>query len=389
MRILVVTQALPLYWSSAESRWLHTILIGLRARDHNVTCHSITNSTKEDLGAAYEEMAAAGIPLRHTAFTLREGLILRKVSSLVRPKSEILRVVNQPPRDAHAARPPDVVHYEQLTTSWLAEPSLPSVTICHHLESHDWEGPVSGPVERVRRLQSLRAERLLVRRADHIVTFTEPMARLLGALGAKDVLVAPLVLDYAQHTPIVRPPGRRASVIGMIGSMNHRPSRLAAERLITQIAPRLHAQRPDIRVRIAGWNARKYLGEMKLPGNVDIVDSVPSARDFFASIDVLLYAPPSGTGMKVKVLEALAWGVAVVTNERGREGLERLSGDALPTGSSDQELVNLCLRLLREDRSRVGLMARAELIAKYGLDESLDQLERAYAHAQQDSRGVR
>ena len=59
---------------------------------------------------------------------------------------------------------------------------------------------------------------------------------------------------------------------------------------------------------------------------VEIRSDVPDAQPFFRELDVLVYAPAVGSGMKVKVIEAMALGTPVVTNSQGIEGLPATDG---------------------------------------------------------------
>jgi glycosyltransferase involved in cell wall biosynthesis len=63
-----------------------------------------------------------------------------------------------------------------------------------------------------------------------------------------------------------------------------------------------------------------------LPAGAWVVGEVASASSFLNSLSVLLYPVERGSGMKVKVLEAMASGVPVVTTRAGAEGIEPNDG---------------------------------------------------------------
>jgi len=71
---------------------------------------------------------------------------------------------------------------------------------------------------------------------------------------------------------------------------------------------------------------------------------------------VLVYAPPIGTGMKVKILEAMAFGVPVVTNEEGFEGLEADSNPGVRLARTDEEIVEPVVDLLADAVARQRLI---------------------------------
>ena len=66
---------------------------------------------------------------------------------------------------------------------------------------------------------------------------------------------------------------------------------------------------------------------MNLP-DVSIEENVPDIRPYFERSSVFLYPPARGSGMKIKVLEAMAFGMPLVTTEHGAEGmLEELAAE--------------------------------------------------------------
>jgi glycosyltransferase involved in cell wall biosynthesis len=378
VKLLVLSPALPSPTWSAESRWLYMALAGLVSRGHEVACLSCAAAAPSDVEAARELVEREGIRFAFEPFELHEGLVRRKLSSLRQPYSEFSRLPHLPRRMADLMPDPDVIHVEQLGTSSSLGTDDPGLVFVHNVDHVDWAGSGVNLRSRVRLSQMQRASRLHIGARRHYAANSERVADLLRAHGATNVGVVPLSIDYCLYPPVPeRTPGPPR--VGLIGSMHHRPSRLAAERLITRLAPALTRALPEVQVAVAGWRADFFLKHLVPGPNVEILTSVPDAAAFVRGLDVLLYAPPHGTGVKVKVLESLAWGVPVVTNRNGREGLEDLSPSALPCAESDEELVALTLELLSSGQChRAGLLARRELLQKYPNDRSLEALERRY-----------
>ena len=133
------------------------------------------------------------------------------------------------------------------------------------------------------------------------------------------VAVAPLPLDPAVYTP--RAP-LDAPVAGLIGTAVWPPTANAVERLLTSVWPRVLERRPDARLLLAGFGMEReaFAHLPDLPG-VEWRGTVPSATDFLRELGVLLYPLGRGSGAKIKVLEALALGVPVVTTPDGAEGI--------------------------------------------------------------------
>src|SRR5581483_3972809 len=104
--------------------------------------------------------------------------------------------------------------------------------------------------------------------------------------------------------------------VGLIGSFNWGPSYSAGVRLIRELWPRIKQRVPTARLLLVGRRVREALGEYA-GDDIFMHEDVPDALPYFQQLDVLLYAPPIGSGMKIKVLESFAMGTPVVTNDEG------------------------------------------------------------------------
>jgi glycosyltransferase involved in cell wall biosynthesis len=160
--------------------------------------------------------------------------------------------------------------------------------------------------------------------------------------------VVPLALDLSLYPYLAAERRPKEPIISVIGSMDWYPSRSAAVRLLTRLWPAIRRRVPDARVQVVGWGAKEALRPyLPLPG-VAVAENVPDTRPYFEQTGVLLYAPVRGSGMKVKVLEALAYGVPVVTTSEGVEGLPATDGQHAGVCDEDDGLVERTVALLRD-----------------------------------------
>lgn len=112
-----------------------------------------------------------------------------------------------------------------------------------------------------------------------------------------------------------------------VGNIAHYPNRLAIEWIATQLAPRAHAQRPDVQFVIVGaaeaqtppeWRhpAVKYLGA----GDRATVDQL------FRTADLMLCPIENDFGMKFKAAEAIAYGTPMLASRQTLLGIPYLHG---------------------------------------------------------------
>jgi glycosyltransferase involved in cell wall biosynthesis len=256
------------------------------------------------------------------------------------------------------AREADVVHCVELEgAALIPHVTRPAVAQIHCLTRRDRD--VRGPWTREGRIgiELLRAERRVFRRARWLLANSEEVAGgFAPAAPRAHVAVAPLTLDPAQYAARA---ALERSVAGLIGTARWPPTANAVERLLTQIWPRVLERRPDARLLLAGHGMEPATFphlRTDLPG-VEWRGGVASATDFLHELGILLYPLGRGSGAKVKVLEALALGLPVVTTPDGAEGI--VGGDGMVVESDDEPIAAAAATLLGDVAARRAAGAQA------------------------------
>jgi glycosyltransferase involved in cell wall biosynthesis len=131
--------------------------------------------------------------------------------------------------------------------------------------------------------------------------------------------------------------------------------------LAEDVWPRVRRIAPDAQLVVAG-RATDKLG---LPAALEVLGEVPSAREFFRGISVLVFPLRRGSGMKVKVLEAMASGVPVVTTPAGAEGIAPSDGVVVHTEPDAIAAATADLLVDEEARKQRGAAARADFESRY------------------------
>jgi glycosyltransferase involved in cell wall biosynthesis len=245
------------------------------------------------------------------------------LSKLTRPRGELSRG-----SFAHAfelaAENADLLHLEETDTGWTADDiDRPRVLRVHYLAQLDL--PVGGLVgpDPLRRGEEVLGEVLLARRHQYVVASTPEVAHRIARFSPRStVSVAPLSVEpsHYREAPLNGPPQA-----GLIGTADWPPTRSALSRLVREIWPRVRAHRPDAKVLVAGRGIDRITALQAVPG-LELVGEVPSAPEFLRTLSLLIYPVRRGSGMKVKVLEALATGLPVVTTPAGAEGIGPCDG---------------------------------------------------------------
>jgi glycosyltransferase involved in cell wall biosynthesis len=262
----------------------------------------------------------------------------------------------------------DLVHVEGFQLVHLLPPtcSTPLVVGAPNIEHQLWEQRSRVASNAIRRAahaaearRTKRRELAAWHRADLCVTVTEEDRRALRALAPHvDIAVVPDGADCATGTPRALRTSSNTAVF--IANFGYDPNVDAAVHLCRHIWPRVVADDPDAQLELAGYSMPDDLRALaRRTANVQVLGEVASVAPVLARADVVVCPLRVGGGVKVKVLEALAAGKAVVTTPIGAQGLgDIVAADGLVVRDSPTELAAAVAGLLRSPQRRRELERR-------------------------------
>jgi glycosyltransferase involved in cell wall biosynthesis len=375
-RVLLVMIEPPLPFGNAAARGYYVLLKGLVDRGHQVTAF-VACTSHSDLEQAEQVFPRSSYDLRCFPAPRRQG-VAAKVATLQRPYSYMFGPELLASLQAEAERGFDVLHLEQLWSGWAGLPwARRAVLNVHYLYEVDL-----GSRWRYSRDRWLarRGARSLVGRFPTITTLTPRLSSQLRRLNPwARVRTVPLGLDSGLYP--FEPCRERSGppVVALIGSFTWLPTYEAGRRLL-RLWPEIARRVPGARLQLVGRGAGVLLDRGARAPGIDVHDSVDDVFPYFAATDVLLYAATAASGMKVKVLEAFALGVPVVTTSEGIEGLPARDGVEAGVADDDSGLIERTVALLgdpgRADRQRQA--ARALVESHCGPGPVLDAFEDIY-----------
>jgi len=156
--------------------------------------------------------------------------------------------------------------------------------------------------------------------ADAVFCVTDQDRALLAACGGRGGVTIPLGIDTDATRPVWRPDGPPKLLF--VGSFGHAPNRSAAEFLIDKVWPVIAQCDHNLELVLAGGGPANFLAS--LPARGPRISAPGFVRDLDALYrDCRLMAAPltEGGGIKIKILEAMAAGIPVVTTPIGAEGI--------------------------------------------------------------------
>jgi glycosyltransferase involved in cell wall biosynthesis len=142
----------------------------------------------------------------------------------------------------------------------------------------------------------------------------------------------------------------------MVGTYWYPPNVDAAVHMATRVMPHLRALSPACTLRLVGRGGAEFLGSLRgLPG-VEVVGDVTDVAPELLAAAVAVAPVRFGGGTRVKILEAFALGVPLVSTPLGCEGLDAKDGVHLLVADEPQEFAAACARLIAnpEEARRLG-----------------------------------
>ena len=157
-----------------------------------------------------------------------------------------------------------------------------------------------------------------------------------------------------------------------VGSLGYRPNIDAVRWLAESIVPRLRARVPATAVRVVGRDPGEDLRGWCVQAGVELVADAPSLQPHYHAARVMLAPLRSGGGTRIKVLEALAYGVPVVATPQAVEGLGLTHGVDVQIGAGADEIVAGAAALLEDPAAaaRIGEAGRAAWALRHGPAET-------------------
>jgi len=153
------------------------------------------------------------------------------------------------------------------------------------------------------------------------------------------------------------------------GTLRYPPNAEGARFLVREVAPRLRALVPRVRIRLVGTTAPGLSG-LDDPPSVTLVGQVPDMSVELAVADLVVVPLRFGSGTRLKVLEAFAQKVPVVSTTLGAEGLGVGDGVHLLLADTPDGLAGACARLLGDEglRGRLADAAHELFLRRYADD---------------------
>lgn len=162
----------------------------------------------------------------------------------------------------------------------------------------------------------------------------------------------------------------------MLGHYAYAPNRAGAEYFLARVWPRILAVAPAATLEIAGPESQAISHFSAPPSGVRFSGYVEDLDTLYARARAVVCPILSGSGTRVKIMEAAGHGRAIVSTRLGAEGIDLSDGREILLADRPEDFAAACLRLLNDpvEAGRIGQAARAAIRARYDRESVIGTL---------------
>jgi glycosyltransferase involved in cell wall biosynthesis len=397
LHVAVVDEELP--YPPVTGKRLRTFKLLIRlARDHRITylCHR--NADRDEARRAATLFADHGIetilvdrsvPRKSGAFfygRLAANLLSPLPYSVTSHQSQALRQAIHAYAAAHRV---DLWQCEWTPYAWALRglSNARRLLVAQNVESQIWQRyheTEKNPVKRwyiKKQWDKFRQfEQQSFAEADQIIAVSaEDAALITGGFGGRQ----PVIVDNGVDTDYFRPmPGpREAGRILFLGSLDWRPNLDAVQQLLDRVFPAVLNQEPLARLVLVGRNPPLWLrSRVAETTSVELHADVSDVRPHLARSGVMAVPLRIGGGSRLKILEALAVGLPVVSTRIGAEGLCLDPEQHLKVVADVEEMAAALVEAVRHPgpARAAAERGRRRVLERYGWETLALQLEQIW-----------
>jgi glycosyltransferase involved in cell wall biosynthesis len=203
--------------------------------------------------------------------------------------------------------------------------------------------------------------------------------RLLDQLPETCTAVIPNAADVEFYRPRPADPPPDGRTVVYFGLLSTVPNVDGVLHFIRDIWPRIAEAHPDARCKIIGGRPPASLQAVAGP-RVELTGFVPDLRPHLAAAATVVVPLRLGGGTRLKIVEAMAMGKAIVSTTLGAEGIETMSGRDILIEDEPAAFAGAVNRLLADPSlaARIGESARLAAVERYSWSGAAEALEGFY-----------
>jgi polysaccharide biosynthesis protein PslH len=198
----------------------------------------------------------------------------------------------------------------------------------------------------------LRFEGEVCRAVKSIIAVSEiDGATMREKYGVSRIAAVPTGVDVEYFAPENRP--SPAADFVFVGSMDWMPNIDGVDWFVDEILPLIRKKRPECSLAVVGRTPDAGIQQLARNDNgIRVTGTVPDVRPYLWGSAVSIVPLRIGGGTRLKIYEAMAAKIPVVSTTIGAEGLDVRDGDNIYIADTPAEFADRCLTLLESEDAR-------------------------------------
>jgi len=212
------------------------------------------------------------------------------------------------------------------------------------------------------------AERTILRTArGHVVCSERERALLKGIAPQARVAVIANGVNTPYYAAARRATGPRTRIV-FVGSMRYHANIDATQWFAREIWPRIHDRFPHWRLTLVGWNPVPEVRALETLAGVEVTGTVDDVRPYYSEALAAIAPLRHGGGTRLKILEAMAAGVPVVSSTLGEEGLTLTHGKEILIADTPEQWMDALASLAGSQSHWDSLAEAGRAVVEEGYD---------------------
>ena len=202
---------------------------------------------------------------------------------------------------------------------------------------------------------------------DFLVAITDRDLNKFKSLGYKNGCISIPVGFTANDYYTNRESFQHKPSLSFIGSLDWLPNAEGLQWFLKEAWPLIHKEYPDLQFYFAGRKAPEELTDIKLKG-VHYAGEVSHAKEFINQHSIMVVPLFAGSGIRIKILEAMALGRVVITSTIGMEGIPAIDKEHVLVANNPQEFLEAIGFCIKNPRKMLEISQKAADFTKEQFD---------------------
>lgn len=408
MHILFLTQIIPYPPDAGPKVKTWHVLRYLIGRGDQVTLISFVRPEEAQHISALQAQGieVISVPMRRSRLKDIGYLVqsLVKGSSFLVERdnlSEFRRAVD----DQLAKIPVDIIHADQLTMAQFATVKPGAHQPVRIFDAHNAVWTIVArmvenlprflrPFAQIETRKVLEFEANTVRDFEHTLAVSEQDRNaLLSTLkdthereaAAAKITVTPIAVDTTALQPLQRSPNSKRIVT--LGTLHYPPNADGIRWFLKEVFPLVLAREPGTQLTIIGKNPPEdfIASAAQDPHHIQVTGYVEDLKPYFEASAIMVVPVRAGGGMRVRILEAFARGMPLVTTTVGLEGIAAVDGQEVIVRDDAETYARAVVELLNDPSTQAQLALAGRLLAeaRYDWQVALKAMDRVFSGVDQ------